>query len=106
MTVDVSTIDYAAWLEEDMDCPLCMEELDITDKLFKPCECGYQVRILFIESLRVHFEEESIYMNFFLCEYYHFRYAGFVGIILKKTWVVFVRPVEDPIWIIRPRSFL
>ena len=24
-------------------CPLCVEELDITDKNFKPCPCGYQV---------------------------------------------------------------
>jgi hypothetical protein len=48
MTVDVSTIDYTSWLEEDMDCPLCMEELDITDRLFKPCECGYQVNVLCI----------------------------------------------------------
>lgn len=26
--------------------PLCVEELDIQDKNFKPCPCGYQVRIL------------------------------------------------------------
>lgn len=24
-------------------CPLCLEELDITDKNFKPCTCGYQI---------------------------------------------------------------
>ncbi|KAI8910941.1 RING/Ubox like zinc-binding domain-containing protein [Gorgonomyces haynaldii] len=29
--------------EEDLECPLCMEEIDITDKYFKPCPCGYQV---------------------------------------------------------------
>ncbi|KAI9009772.1 RING/Ubox like zinc-binding domain-containing protein [Gaertneriomyces semiglobifer] len=29
--------------DEDMDCPLCMEEIDITDKYFKPCPCGYQI---------------------------------------------------------------
>ena len=28
---------------EDLECPLCMEEVDITDKYFKPCPCGYQV---------------------------------------------------------------
>ena len=27
-----------------MDCPLCLEELDISDLNFKPCPCGYQVR--------------------------------------------------------------
>ena len=31
--------------EEEELCPLCVEELDITDKNFRPCPCGYQVRI-------------------------------------------------------------
>lgn len=26
-----------------MCCPLCMEEIDISDKNFKPCQCGYRV---------------------------------------------------------------
>ncbi|KAF0685145.1 Aste57867_22916 [Aphanomyces stellatus] len=30
--------------EEEVDCcPLCMEELDLTDKTFDACRCGYQV---------------------------------------------------------------
>ncbi|KAJ3146291.1 transcriptional repressor general negative regulator of transcription subunit 4 [Geranomyces variabilis] len=29
--------------EEDLECPLCMEEIDISDKYFKPCPCGYQI---------------------------------------------------------------
>eukprot|EP01090_Pellita_catalonica_P006087 TRINITY_DN1628_c0_g1_i1.p1 TRINITY_DN1628_c0_g1~~TRINITY_DN1628_c0_g1_i1.p1 ORF type:complete len:770 (-),score=77.51 TRINITY_DN1628_c0_g1_i1:363-2672(-) len=29
--------------EEDDQCPMCMEELDITDRSFKPCQCGYQM---------------------------------------------------------------
>lgn len=28
--------------EEDL-CPLCIEPLDVTDKNFKPCPCGYQI---------------------------------------------------------------
>ena len=24
-------------------CPLCVEEMDLSDKNFKPCPCGYQV---------------------------------------------------------------
>ncbi|KAJ2576045.1 transcriptional repressor general negative regulator of transcription subunit 4 [Coemansia sp. RSA 1807] len=28
---------------EDWECPLCMEELDIDDRGFFPCECGYQI---------------------------------------------------------------
>ncbi|KAJ1966503.1 transcriptional repressor general negative regulator of transcription subunit 4 [Dipsacomyces acuminosporus] len=27
---------------EDWECPLCMEEMDIDDRGFFPCECGYQ----------------------------------------------------------------
>ncbi|KAI9313391.1 hypothetical protein BX666DRAFT_1976037 [Dichotomocladium elegans] len=29
--------------DEDYECPLCMEELDIADRNFKPCTCGYQI---------------------------------------------------------------
>ncbi|KAI5480545.1 CCR4-NOT transcription complex subunit 4 [Pseudohyphozyma bogoriensis] len=29
--------------EDDMDCPLCLEEMDISDLNFKPCPCGYQI---------------------------------------------------------------
>lgn len=32
------------WLsQEDAECPLCLEEMDISDLNFKPCPCGYQV---------------------------------------------------------------
>jgi hypothetical protein len=30
--------------------PLCVEEFDLSDKNFRPCPCGYQVRI----SLDIH----------------------------------------------------
>lgn len=30
--------------EEPDTCPLCIEELDLSDRGFKPCPCGYQVR--------------------------------------------------------------
>ena len=29
--------------DEDMECPLCLEPLDITDRNFRPCKCGYQI---------------------------------------------------------------
>jgi hypothetical protein len=35
-----------AGFEEDADCPLCLEEMDEGDQLFKPCPCGYQVQNL------------------------------------------------------------
>jgi CCR4-NOT transcription complex subunit 4 len=27
----------------DRTCPLCAEEMDITDQQLKPCKCGYEV---------------------------------------------------------------
>ncbi|KAG3088878.1 hypothetical protein PI124_g5058 [Phytophthora idaei] len=43
-----STLTYpsatmADYEEENDCCPLCMEELDITDQTFNACPCGYQV---------------------------------------------------------------
>jgi len=29
--------------EEDFKCPICFEDLDLTDRSFKPCNCGFQV---------------------------------------------------------------
>ena len=29
--------------DENMECPLCMEDMDVSDQNFKPCVCGYQV---------------------------------------------------------------
>ncbi|KIO04061.1 hypothetical protein M404DRAFT_144450 [Pisolithus tinctorius Marx 270] len=36
----------AYWSDDDADdaeCPLCLEEMDISDLNFKPCVCGYQI---------------------------------------------------------------
>lgn len=30
--------------EEEECCPLCVEEFDLSDRNFRPCPCGYQVR--------------------------------------------------------------
>lgn len=29
--------------DEEETCPLCIEELDLSDRNFRPCVCGYQV---------------------------------------------------------------
>src|SRR4051794_8003537 len=60
--------------DEDGDevlCPMCLDELDITDKNFKPCTCGYQVS----EHFFGHVADVTL-----LC-----RCAGFVGITSKKN---------------------
>lgn len=59
---------------EDNLCPMCLEELDITDRNFKPCQCGYQV-------LHNH---RSVLL--FAISFIHWhRCAGFVGTTLRKT---------------------
>lgn len=34
---------FCCEIQEDAECPLCLEEMDISDLNFKPCVCGYQV---------------------------------------------------------------
>ncbi|CAE6516714.1 unnamed protein product [Rhizoctonia solani] len=29
--------------DENLECPLCLEEMDLSDLHFKPCPCGYQI---------------------------------------------------------------
>ncbi len=36
--------------EEVPSCPLCLEELDATDRAVKACQCGYQVRLCFFSA--------------------------------------------------------
>jgi len=31
--------------DEELLCPLCLDELDVGDRNFKPCRCGYQVAL-------------------------------------------------------------
>jgi hypothetical protein len=43
----------------DRTCPLCAEEMDITDQQLKPCKCGYDV-CLPILILSHHYQIRSI----------------------------------------------
>jgi hypothetical protein len=38
--------------EEEECCPLCVEEFDLSDRNFRPCPCGYQVRPRYHASSR------------------------------------------------------
>ena len=70
--------------EEDISCPICTDELDITDIHFKPCACGYQVEIFFfpITNIMWNLSQEKWYLPIYqiiiciVC-----RCVGFVGII-------------------------
>lgn len=37
--------------EDETVCPLCAEEMDLSDKNFLPCPCGYRVSIYFILTI-------------------------------------------------------
>ena len=38
--------------DDDVEsCPLCIEELDLQDRNFFPCPCGYQVRCAEFDSI-------------------------------------------------------
>ena len=51
----MSKLQYDQILDEDEEevCPLCVEELDLSDKSFFPCPCHYQVCIFCAASLKV-----------------------------------------------------
>lgn len=34
--------------EDETHCPLCVEEMDLSDQNFLPCPCGYRVIVIFI----------------------------------------------------------
>jgi hypothetical protein len=33
----------SAYEDDELVCPLCIEEMDVSDRNFRPCPCGYQV---------------------------------------------------------------
>jgi len=33
----------SAFMEAEDCCPICVEDMDVTDKNFRPCKCGYQI---------------------------------------------------------------
>lgn len=37
--------------DDTIECPLCMEPLEVDDLTFFPCTCGYQVSLMEIEIL-------------------------------------------------------
>lgn len=49
-TRDLVTTNEMDEEEEVPTCPLCLEELDATDRAVKACQCGYQVRHLFAHA--------------------------------------------------------
>lgn len=46
--------------DDEQLCPLCMEEMDATDRNFKPCSCGYQVSYQFVVHFTISFPSTSI----------------------------------------------
>ncbi|CAG0889806.1 unnamed protein product [Darwinula stevensoni] len=69
--------------DEQLECPLCMEPLEVDDLNFYPCQCGYQIH------------------DFLFC-----RFAGFVGTGYEQTKMDFALPADNPtlkiLWISSP----
>lgn len=74
--------------EYDTHCPLCVEEMDLSDQNFLPCPCGYKVRSIIAceHHLLPNFDQTSL-THRFVCG---------VGITYEKTWTVSVQLVEHP----------
>jgi hypothetical protein len=67
---------------EDNLCPMCLEELDITDRNFKPCQCGYQVENQRKDNTLINHSLVHVLKTLILCLY---RCVDFVGTTLKRT---------------------
>ncbi|KAI9844632.1 MAG: transcriptional repressor general negative regulator of transcription subunit 4 [Sclerophora amabilis] len=59
--------------DSDETCPLCVEEFDLSDRNFRPCPCGYQVRspkarstTFVIKPIRDLFIERDLFIGFLL----------------------------------------
>ena len=39
--------------EDELFCPLCVEEIDLADKNFLPCPCGYRVMIVHFVGINI-----------------------------------------------------
>lgn len=78
-------------VQDDMDCPLCLEELDISDLNFKPCPCGYQVRLQRFATLHRDATEAD---TLILHRRTNVRSVVSVGITSRRTRMVSVQLVE------------
>jgi hypothetical protein len=59
----IFSLTCALFLKEDAECPLCLEEMDISDLNFKPCICGYQVFLCFssvVPHLQLRFYRSAV----------------------------------------------
>ncbi|KAF7359263.1 putative general negative regulator of transcription C16C9.04c [Mycena sanguinolenta] len=65
---------------EDAECPLCLEEMDISDLNFKPCMCGYQASLA---------SSPRHYLTCFV------RYAASAGTISRRISTSAAPPVGE-----------
>lgn len=68
--------------EEQVECPLCMEPLEVDDLNFYPCTCGYQVCTYYPQSPRIFFHISSVLLQHYStdCFVLLHRFVGSVGI--------------------------
>ncbi|CAB0012643.1 unnamed protein product [Nesidiocoris tenuis] len=84
--------------EEQVECPLCMESLEVDDLNFFPCTCGYQVGRNFIFNLTL------IRQFFQVSNRTSRRFADSAGTGFEQTRTASARPVARRIQKTRPTS--
>lgn len=47
-------------------CPICTEEMDLTDQQLKPCKCGYEVQSCLFTYIRIYRHEIPLLISMFL----------------------------------------
>jgi CCR4-NOT transcription complex subunit 4 len=53
----------------DRTCPLCAEEMDITDQQLKPCKCGYDVCLPILLLLSYHINQIAACLACAVCHH-------------------------------------
>lgn len=47
-------------------CPICTEEMDLTDQQLKPCKCGYEVQTSLFTDIWIYCHENLLLLVLFL----------------------------------------
>ena len=88
---DFSSISTTMSDDGDHTCPLCAEEMDITDQQLKPCKCGYDVCISIILL-----SDQSDCMPLLLHSHNHYELKQLTAIY--SLFLVYVPTLQICVW--------
>lgn len=93
ITIHTQLITYFIFIlcsvQDAKECPLCLEEMDISDLNFKPCQCEYQVSARY----PIPFSSVHSFLNRMNATTRH-RFADSAGITLGRTSTINVLLAE------------